>query len=128
MAGLAASSSARFFPALVVLDEEVADGAGKGTPDASKSSTSMPATRRGMAVSLSVSGCGGVKVVEGETDDVLAATKPARATLHEGSAAWRVLNISVARVLTSGDDEGEEDEVRRERPAAWSNETGGLDL
>lgn len=33
----------------------------------------------------------------------------------------------MARVLTSG-VEGEEEEVRRERPAAWSNETGGLDL
>lgn len=128
MVGLAASSSARFFPALVLLDEEVAGGAGKGTPDASRSSTSMPTMRRGMAVSLSVSGCGGVKAVEGEMEEVLAATKPARAILEEGSAAWRALNISVARVLTSGDDEGEEEEVRRERPAAWSNETGGLDL
>lgn len=128
MVGLAASSSARFFPALVLLDEEVADGAGKGTPDASRSLTSMPTMRRGMAVSLSVSGCGGVKAVEGEMEEVLAATKPARAILEEGSAAWRALNISVARVSTSGDDEGEEEEVRRERPAAWSNETGGLDL
>lgn len=128
MVGLAASSSARFFPALVLLDEEVAGGAGKGTPDASRSLTSMPTMRRGMAVSLSVSGCGGVKAVKGEMEEVLAATKPARAILEEGSAAWRALNISVARVLTSGDDEGEEEEVRRERPAAWSNGTGGLDL
>lgn len=129
MAGLAASSSARFFPALiVVLDGEVAGGVGKGMPEASKSSTSRPAMRRGMAVSLSISGCGGVKAVEAEMDEVLAATKPAKATLDEGSAAWSVLNISVARVLTSGGNEGEEEEVRREMPAAWSNETGGLDL
>lgn len=106
----------------------MAGGAGKGTPDASKSSTSMPAMRRGTVVSLSVSGCGGVKAVEGGMDEVLAATKPARAILDEGSAAWRALNISMARVLTSGDDKAEEEEVRRERPAAWSNETGGLDL
>lgn len=81
-----------------------------------------------MAVNLSVSGCGGVKAIEGEMEEVLAATKPAEAILDEGSAAWRVLNISVARVLTSGDDKGEEEVVRRERPAAWSNETGGLYL
>lgn len=127
MTGLVASSNARFFPALVLLDEEVADGVGNGTPDASKTSTSIPAMRRGMAVSVSVSGCGGVNGADGEMNEVLAATKPAEAILDEGSAAWRALKISVARLLTSG-DEGEEEGARRERPAAWSNGTGGLDL
>lgn len=127
MAGLAASSNPRFFPTLVLLDEEVAGGVGNGTPDASRTSTSIPAMRRGMAVSVSVSGCGGVNAADEEMDEVLAATKPAEAILDEGSVAWRALKISVARVLTSC-DEGEEEEARRERPAAWSNETGGLDL
>lgn len=116
MAGLAASSKPRFFPALVLPDEEVAGGVGNGTPDASRLSTSIPAMRRGMAVSLSVSGCGGVNAAEG-LDEVLAATNPAEAILDEGSAAWRPLKMSVARELTSG-EEGEEEEVRRERPAA----------
>lgn len=127
MAGLAASSNLRFPPALVLLDEEVAGGVGNGTPDASRTSTSIPKMRRGMAVSLSVSGRGGVNAAEGEMDKVLAATNPAEAILDEGSAAWRALKISMARVLTS-DDEGGEGEARRERPAVWSNETGGLDL
>lgn len=105
----------------------MAGGVGNGTPDASKTSTSIPAMRRGIAVSLSVSGCGGVNTADGGMDEVLAATKPAEAILDEGSAALRALKISVARVLTSG-DEGEEEEARRERPAAWSNEIGGLDL
>lgn len=105
----------------------MAGGVGNGMPDASKTSTSIPAMRRGMAVSLSVSGCGGVNAADGGIDEVLAATKPAEAILDEGSAAWRALKISMARVLTSG-DEGEEEEARREMPAAWSNEIGGLDL
>ncbi len=95
LAGFDFSSKARLRDEFVlVYVKEVA-----GTPASSRASMLMAVIRRGIGDSLETA-CGGEKSESsGEICAVLAATKPAIAIREVGSAACRVLKISLVKWL-----------------------------